>query len=46
MPSIAGTGTPLGGAPEEVAAAVSWLCRRDSQSISGQAIALAGGEVT
>ena len=33
-------------APEEVAAAVSWLCRRDSQSITGQAIAVAGGEVT
>lgn len=33
-------------APKEVAAAVSWLCRRDSQSITGQAIAVAGGEVT
>lgn len=33
-------------APEEVAAAVLWLCRRDSQSITGQAIAVAGGEVT
>ena len=33
-------------APEEVAAAVSWLCRRESQSITGQAIAVAGGEVT
>ncbi len=33
-------------APEEVAAAVSWLCRLDSQSITGQAIAVAGGEVT
>lgn len=32
--------------PEEVAAAVSWLCRLDSQSITGQAIAVAGGEVT
>lgn len=32
-------------APEEVAAAVLWLCRRDSQSITGQAIAVAGGEV-
>lgn len=32
-------------APEEVAAAVSWLCRLDSQSINGQAIAVAGGEV-
>ncbi len=46
MHSIAGTGTPLGGAPEEVAATLSWLCQRDSQSISGQAIAVAGGEVT
>jgi NAD(P)-dependent dehydrogenase (short-subunit alcohol dehydrogenase family) len=33
-------------APEEVAAAVIWLCRPDSQSITGQAIAVAGGEVT
>lgn len=32
--------------PDEVAAAVSWLCRLDSQSITGQAIAVAGGEVT
>ena len=32
-------------APVEVAAAVLWLCRRDSQSMTGQAIAVAGGEV-
>jgi NAD(P)-dependent dehydrogenase (short-subunit alcohol dehydrogenase family) len=32
-------------APEEVAAAVAWLCLPESQSINGQAIALAGGEV-
>lgn len=31
--------------PEEVAATVSWLCRPGSQSITGQAIAVAGGEV-
>ncbi len=31
--------------PEEVAAAVAWLTRSDSASISGQAIAVAGGEV-
>lgn len=32
--------------PEEVAATVSWLCRRDSRSITGQAVAVSGGEVT
>ena len=32
-------------APVEVAAAVLWLCRRDSQSMTGPAIAVAGGEV-
>lgn len=32
-------------APEEVAAAVGWLCRPDSASITGQAIAIAGGEL-
>jgi NAD(P)-dependent dehydrogenase (short-subunit alcohol dehydrogenase family) len=31
--------------PEEVAAAVLWLCLPESQSINGQAIAVAGGEV-
>ncbi|MEE8274200.1 MAG: SDR family NAD(P)-dependent oxidoreductase [Alphaproteobacteria bacterium] len=32
--------------PDEVAAAVAWLCLPGSGSITGQAIALAGGEVT
>jgi NAD(P)-dependent dehydrogenase (short-subunit alcohol dehydrogenase family) len=32
--------------PGEVAAAVLWLCLPDSQAITGQAIAVAGGEVT
>jgi NAD(P)-dependent dehydrogenase (short-subunit alcohol dehydrogenase family) len=32
--------------PEEVAAAVLWLCLPESGSINGQAIAVAGGEVT
>ena len=32
--------------PEEVANAVLWLCLPESRSISGQAIAVAGGEVT
>jgi NAD(P)-dependent dehydrogenase (short-subunit alcohol dehydrogenase family) len=32
-------------APSEVAAAVLWLCLAESQSINGQAIAVAGGEV-
>jgi 3-hydroxybutyrate dehydrogenase len=31
--------------PQEVAQAVLWLCRRESSSITGQAIAVAGGEV-
>jgi NAD(P)-dependent dehydrogenase (short-subunit alcohol dehydrogenase family) len=31
--------------PDEVARAVLWLCRRESASITGQAIAVAGGEV-
>jgi NAD(P)-dependent dehydrogenase (short-subunit alcohol dehydrogenase family) len=31
--------------PEEVAAAVLWLCLPESGSINGQAIAVAGGEV-
>jgi NAD(P)-dependent dehydrogenase (short-subunit alcohol dehydrogenase family) len=31
--------------PEEVAAAVGWLCRPDSASVTGQTIAIAGGEV-
>jgi NAD(P)-dependent dehydrogenase (short-subunit alcohol dehydrogenase family) len=31
--------------PEEVAAVVVWLCRREAASITGQAIAVAGGEV-
>jgi NAD(P)-dependent dehydrogenase (short-subunit alcohol dehydrogenase family) len=33
-------------APEEVAEAVLWLCLPESGSINGQAIAVAGGEVT
>ena len=32
--------------PDEVAAAVAWLCLPGNGSITGQAIALAGGEVT
>ena len=32
-------------APEEVASAVAWLCLPESQSVTGQAIAVAGGEV-
>jgi NAD(P)-dependent dehydrogenase (short-subunit alcohol dehydrogenase family) len=32
--------------PDEVAAAVLWLCLPESRSITGQAIAVAGGEVT
>ncbi len=31
--------------PEEVAATVAWLCLPGSQSITGQSIAVAGGEV-
>lgn len=31
--------------PDEVAAAVAWLCLPESQAITGQAIAVAGGEV-
>ncbi|WP_300303271.1 SDR family NAD(P)-dependent oxidoreductase [Ferrovibrio sp.] len=31
--------------PEEIAGAVRWLVRPDSRSITGQAIAIAGGEV-
>jgi NAD(P)-dependent dehydrogenase (short-subunit alcohol dehydrogenase family) len=31
--------------PEEVAAAVIWLCLAESASINGQAIAVAGGEI-
>ena len=31
--------------PQEVAAAVSWLCRADSAAVTGQAIAVCGGEV-
>jgi NAD(P)-dependent dehydrogenase (short-subunit alcohol dehydrogenase family) len=33
-------------APAEVASAVAWLCLPASQSVNGQAIAVAGGEVT
>ncbi|HWT12979.1 MAG TPA: SDR family oxidoreductase [Allosphingosinicella sp.] len=33
-------------APDEVAGAVLWLCLPESRSITGQAIAVAGGEVT
>jgi NAD(P)-dependent dehydrogenase (short-subunit alcohol dehydrogenase family) len=32
-------------APDEVAATVAWLCLPESQSITGQAISLSGGEV-
>jgi NAD(P)-dependent dehydrogenase (short-subunit alcohol dehydrogenase family) len=32
--------------PEEVADTVRWLCLRGSASITGQSIAVAGGEVT
>ncbi len=31
--------------PEEVAASVAWLARRDSAAVTGQAIAVCGGEV-
>lgn len=31
--------------PEEVAAAVAWLCLPGSESVTGQSIAIAGGEV-
>ncbi len=31
--------------PEEVADTVAWLCGSEAQSVSGQAIAIAGGEV-
>lgn len=31
--------------PQEVASTVAWLCRRESSAITGQAIAVAGGEV-
>jgi NAD(P)-dependent dehydrogenase (short-subunit alcohol dehydrogenase family) len=31
--------------PEEVANAVAWLCLPGSEAITGQAIAVAGGEV-
>jgi NAD(P)-dependent dehydrogenase (short-subunit alcohol dehydrogenase family) len=31
--------------PEEIADAVVWLCGRDATSITGQSIAIAGGEV-
>ena len=31
--------------PQEVAATVGWLCRPDSSSVTGQAIAIAGGEI-
>ncbi len=31
--------------PEEVAAAVAWLCAEDSGSITGQSISVSGGEV-
>ena len=32
--------------PEEVAATVLWLCAPGSEALTGQAIALVGGEVT
>jgi NAD(P)-dependent dehydrogenase (short-subunit alcohol dehydrogenase family) len=31
--------------PEEVAAAVGWLCRPEAASITGVALPIAGGEV-
>lgn len=31
--------------PEEIAATVAWLCNAGSESVTGQAIALAGGEI-
>ena len=31
--------------PDEVATTVLWLCDENSKSITGQAIAIAGGEV-
>ncbi len=31
--------------PEEVAACVAWLCRDESASVTGSAIAIAGGEI-
>lgn len=33
-------------APEEIASTVAWLCLPESQAITGQAIAVCGGEVT
>jgi 3-hydroxybutyrate dehydrogenase len=30
--------------PDEVAATVAWLCRAEAEAITGQAIAVAGGE--
>jgi NAD(P)-dependent dehydrogenase (short-subunit alcohol dehydrogenase family) len=33
-------------APEEVANAVLWLCLPGSESVTGQSLAVAGGEVT
>ena len=32
--------------PEEVASAVAWLCSADAAAVTGQAIVIAGGEVT
>jgi NAD(P)-dependent dehydrogenase (short-subunit alcohol dehydrogenase family) len=32
--------------PQEVASAVAWLCSPDAAAVTGQAIAVAGGEVT
>jgi NAD(P)-dependent dehydrogenase (short-subunit alcohol dehydrogenase family) len=31
--------------PDEVAEAVAWLCEEGSSAVTGQAIAIAGGEV-
>jgi NAD(P)-dependent dehydrogenase (short-subunit alcohol dehydrogenase family) len=41
------SGNPSGGLvrPEEVAEAVAFLCRREASAMTGQAIAVAGGEV-
>ena len=38
-----GSDEPL--SPEEVAAAVAWLCAPESASVTGQCISVAGGEV-
>jgi len=32
-------------APDEVAAAVLWLCSDDAKSVTGQSVVIAGGEI-